>query len=109
MRKPAGPLRLDQLLGLMLEYRQPLPARDDLLDRRALHPRRELLVGGPAALALLWVVDAGPRANRGERREALRLADGEVEHEPPAHRVAHGNGAGSRGLAQLAEPALEAV
>src|SRR5437763_952927 len=109
VREPPGPLRLDQLVRLVVEHRQPLPARDDLLDARALHPRRELLVGGPATLALTRVVDSRACANRRKRREAIRLADGEVEQESPTHRVAHGNCAGRSGLAGLAEPALEAV
>src|SRR4051812_36291577 len=42
--EPAGALRLDQLLRLVREERLALPNAHDLLDARALHPRRELLV-----------------------------------------------------------------
>ena len=74
LRQPAGPLGLDQPLGLVGEQRLALPDLDDLLDRLGLHPGGELLVGLLARGTRRRLVDPRRGAEHDDRRVATRIA-----------------------------------
>ena len=84
MRKAPLALGGDDLRRLRGEHGLCLPVRDDVLDRAALNPLRELLVG---LAARLRVVHPRAHAHEHEGRPAIRLREGSVEHDPAAHRV----------------------
>src|SRR3954454_48680 len=107
MAQPARALPVAQLIRLGREHGLALPALDDLLDRSPLHPLRQRLVGAAAVLTLAALLDPGAHAHQHEGPEPVRLAQGGMERQPTAHRVADERTAGLDGGQDLVDALLE--